>query len=118
MNAERTATEPAQWALKRAAILDERIVPALGLDEEDEFEGIRCPLCRWQPAGQSRWCCDPDNSPEPFFPGCHTTWNTFATGGCCPGCNHQWVWTSCLSCHGWSLHADWYEIGQSPRARR
>ena len=26
----------------------------------------------------------------------------------CPGCAHQWVWTSCPQCHEWSLHDDWY----------
>ena len=35
-------------------------------------------------------------------------WNTFATRGLCPGCQHQWRYTSCLECAAWSLHEDWY----------
>ncbi|MGQ0733590.1 MAG: hypothetical protein ACT4QD_08050 [Acidobacteriota bacterium] len=75
----------------------------------DASRRIRCPLCRWSPTAGSVWACDSTNAPEPFFGGCGTVWNTFATHGKCPGCTHQWHWTSCLSCHGWSLHEDWYE---------
>jgi len=77
-------------------------------DDERAFESIRCPLCAWRPAASSRWCCESADSPEPFFQGCGTVWNTFATRGRCPGCDHQWGWTSCLRCHGWSVHEDWY----------
>ena len=35
-------------------------------------------------------------------------WNTFETRGKCPDCAHQWRWTSCLRCEGWSRHEDWY----------
>jgi hypothetical protein len=79
-----------------------------GLDDEDAFSAIRCPRCRWRPSDSSLWCCDAHGTPEPFFEGCGTSWNTFATGGCCPGCRHQWQWTSCLQCHEWSRHEDWY----------
>jgi DNA-directed RNA polymerase subunit RPC12/RpoP len=72
---------------------------------------IRCPLCRWQPTPDSSWACRSDGSPEPFFGGCGTIWNTFATRGRCPGCGHRWRWTSCLRCEQWSLHEDWYEEG-------
>jgi hypothetical protein len=71
---------------------------------------IRCPLCEWQPTAQSQWACVGDGTPEPFFGGCGTIWNTFETRGRCPGCRHQWTWTSCLRCHGWSLHEDWYDV--------
>jgi hypothetical protein len=71
---------------------------------------IRCPLCDWQPSTGSMWACVSEGTPEPFFGGCGTVWNTFATRGRCPGCSHQWTWTSCLRCHGWSLHVDWYEV--------
>ena len=84
-------------------------VTIVRLTEEDAFHGVRCPLCTWRPDASSRWCCEPSESPEPFFPGCRTVWNTFSTRGRCPGCDHQWHWTSCLSCSGWSLHEDWYE---------
>jgi len=83
------------------------VVPKLG--EVDLFSGIRCPQCGWRPDGSSRWCCEAGDSPEPFFRGCGTVWNTFATRGCCPGCSHEWLWTSCLRCEGWSPHEDWYE---------
>jgi hypothetical protein len=82
-------------------------LPKLG--EVNVFSGIRCPHCGWQPDASSRWCCHAGDSPEPFFHGCGTIWNTFATRGCCPGCSHQWQWTSCLRCDGWSPHEDWYE---------
>ena len=96
--------------LKRDTRSTERVLtlPAEERDDEDAFRGIRCPLCAWQPIASSRWCCDPRLSPEPSFEGCLTEWNTFTTRGRCPGCNHQWRWTSCLRCAGWSLHDDWY----------
>jgi hypothetical protein len=81
------------------------------LDDEDEakdYSRIRCPLCRWQPDETCLWCCEDQDDPEYFFNGCGTTWNTFTTRGLCPGCGHQWRWTICLWCDGWSLHEDWY----------
>ena len=76
--------------------------------DRDAFHRIRCPLCEWQPTATSVWACYSEGTPEPFFGGCGTVWNTFETKGRCPGCAHQWQWTSCLSCHGWSRHDDWY----------
>jgi hypothetical protein len=78
-------------------------------DDREESGGIRCPLCGWQPAPSSVWACQSSSTPEPFFPGCGTVWNTFTTGGVCPGCSHKWKWTSCPGCGGWSLHEDWYD---------
>jgi hypothetical protein len=78
-------------------------------DEDDAFERIRCPLCEWRPTASSTWCCYGEDTPEPNFKWCGTQWNTFTTRGRCPGCQHQWKWTSCLHCSGWSLHEDWYE---------
>jgi hypothetical protein len=95
--------------LKRNVTADDQVVPVTAADEADSFAGIRCPLCAWRPDAASRWCCDPGNSPEALFHGCLTVWNTFSTRGRCPGCLHQWRWTSCLRCSGWSLHDDWYE---------
>ncbi|HEX9241335.1 MAG TPA: hypothetical protein VF875_02725 [Anaeromyxobacter sp.] len=63
---------------------------------------IRCPLCRWQPVKSSRWYCSH----------CGARWNTFETGGVCPGCTHRWLVTACLSCQRYSRHADWYERGE------
>ena len=80
-----------------------------GLDDKEAFSGIRCPICSWRPAASSRWYCYCEGTPEPFFKGCGTAWNTFATRGRCPGCSHQWLWTTCLQCHQASLHKDWYE---------
>ena len=79
------------------------------LGDDEGLSGIRCPLCAWRPSAADRWSCEPAGTPEPLFVGCGTVWNTFATGGRCPGCRHQWQWTSCLRCGQWSLHADWYE---------
>ena len=76
--------------------------------EKIDFGKIRCPLCNWSPKASSRWCCADCEVPENFFGGCFTNWNTFETQGKCPICSHQWLWTSCLSCHQWSLHKDWY----------
>ena len=70
---------------------------------------IRCPHCRWQPERGSRWLCYPAGAPEFFFGGCGASWNTFDTRGRCPGCSHQWRFTSCLACSKWALHDDWYE---------
>jgi hypothetical protein len=77
-------------------------------DEEPDSNRIRCPLCQWQPNAASHWVCADCEEPEYFFHGCGTSWNTFDTRGRCPGCAHQWRWTSCLRCEGWSLHEDWY----------
>jgi hypothetical protein len=59
---------------------------------------IRCPLCRWEPRAEDRWLCTP----------CGYSWNTFDTGGVCPGCLKQWTRTVCLSCGRWTMHSDWY----------
>jgi hypothetical protein len=78
-------------------------------DQSPAFGRIRCPLCKWRPKPSHRWFCAPCDHPEYFDDGCGTCWNTFSTRGRCPGCGHQWRWTACLSCEGWSLHEDWYE---------
>ncbi|HKE86642.1 MAG TPA: hypothetical protein VKB50_22960, partial [Vicinamibacterales bacterium] len=78
-------------------------------DHDEGLSGIRCPRCSWRPSESSRWTCYWGDTPEPHFHSCGTVWNTFATRGRCPGCSHQWVWTSCLRCSQWSLHANWYE---------
>jgi hypothetical protein len=67
-------------------------------DKRPGGEGrIRCPLCQWEPQAQDRWMCN-----------CRYSWNTFDTGGVCPGCLKQWMMTVCLDCHKWSPHSDWY----------
>ena len=92
------------------------VIDWAGDAERDAFERIRCPLCQWHPSPSSTWSCFNDDTPEPPFNWCGTSWNTFTTRGRCPGCQHQWRWTSCLSCGGWSLHEDWYET-ESPDAQ-
>ena len=94
-----------QKSLKHVESADES--PARDHAEPD-FSRIRCPLCHWRPRASSRWFCDDCGYPEHFFDGCGTTWNTFNTRGLCPGCAHQWRWTACLRCDGWSLHEAWY----------
>ncbi|WP_336517212.1 hypothetical protein [Pollutibacter soli] len=63
---------------------------------------IRCPKCHWQPDGKPHWSCS-----------CGTIWDTFSTGGRCPGCGKQWHDTQCIvdagGCQSWSPHLDWYE---------
>jgi hypothetical protein len=60
---------------------------------------IYCPKCEWHPRGEDLWQC---------VPSCGTVWNTFLTGGHCPGCGHQWHDTQCLACDRFSPHKDWY----------
>lgn len=60
--------------------------------------GIRCPLCGWRPSSDSKWHCN-----------CGHVWNTFDTGGVCPGCVFQWTVTQCLACGKFSQHSAWYE---------
>ena|SRR5215203_6672743 len=98
--------------LKKANVQrDQNVLPIPRDDDEEGFERVRCPLCEWRPSPSSTWCCNGEGTPEPPFTWCGTLWNTFATRGRCPGCQHQWKWTSCLQCHGFSLHVDWYECG-------
>jgi hypothetical protein len=101
---------PQLWLFKRANSTLEHLKTDLDRDDDEIFEGIRCPLCAWRPSASSRWSCFSGDGPEPPFPACGTTWNTFLTRGLCPGCTHQWQWTSCLRCEGWSLHEDWYGL--------
>jgi hypothetical protein len=78
-------------------------------EESTDFGRIRCPSCKWRPDKFDRWYCADCDYPEYFYDACGTSWNTFTTRGRCPGCGHQWRWTICLRCQGWSRHADWYE---------
>ncbi|KAF0248454.1 MAG: hypothetical protein FD167_2143 [bacterium] len=97
------------WLLQKHSLTKETIdIKPKPEKEKTDFSRIRCPLCQWQPNSSSRWWCSDCKEPEYFFGGCGTAWNTFTTRGLCPGCNHQWRWTTCLSCIGWSLHEDWY----------
>lgn len=100
--------------LKDMRAPDQIAIDISGLDDDGAFGRIRCPLCRWRPSASSRWCCYGVDTPEtPPFEGCGAVWNSFATAGRCPGCGHQWRWTSCLRCHEWSLHGDWYDDGHA-----
>jgi hypothetical protein len=89
-------------------VTDEKTTP----DRDTSTPRIRCPKCGWQPDRSSRWFCVSGPGPEPPFESCGTAWNTFDTGGRCPGCSHQWQWTTCLHCHEWSPHLEWYEDGE------
>ena len=105
---------PLQLFVKDDRASDRLTVKVSEPDHDEAFGAIRCPLCSWRPSLSSRWCCDCVGTPEPFFEGCGMVWNTFSTRGCCPGCSHQWRWTSCFRCHKWSLHKDWYEEREGP----
>ena len=110
---EPESTGAERWMLKKSPVHGEITDIDHRLDDEEAFEDIRCPLCGWQPMPSSMWCCYTDGTPEALFEWCGTIWNTFSTRGRCPGCAHQWRWTSCLRCEGWSLHDEWYE--ETPR---
>ena len=58
---------------------------------------IRCPKCQWSPDAEARWSCR-----------CRHLWNTFHTGGVCPGCGYQWTITACLNCGQTSPHSEWH----------
>ncbi len=68
---------------------------------------IRCPKCAWRPRPESRWSC---------LPTCGTQWNTFWTGGVCPGCGKAWRTTMCLDCLKRSPHKDWYRFPEGEDA--
>jgi hypothetical protein len=105
-----TYGSPRIFALKQDLSRTRTTIPETNLDDEEAFGRIRCPLCAWQPSPLDLWSCVwTEGSPELPFPSCGAIWNTFKTRGSCPGCRHQWRWTSCLRCAGWSLHEDWYE---------
>jgi hypothetical protein len=97
------------WHLFKKADAPAPIITDISEPADDaQFHRIRCPRCQWQPDASSMWVCWSGDGPEPPFEACGTAWNTFATRGRCPGCAHQWQWTSCLRCDEWSLHEDWY----------
>lgn len=60
---------------------------------------IYCPHCTYWPQPEDVWEC---------VPSCSTLWNTFWTGGLCPGCGYHWSKTQCSSCGELSPHEDWY----------
>jgi hypothetical protein len=99
----------ALWLLKREPHIAPTVEDDDDAGDDSAFERIRCPHCAWQPSPSSTWACDGRDGEAPGFSGCGTIWNTFTTRGRCPGCSHQWRWTSCLRCGGWALHEDWYE---------
>lgn len=96
-------------AYRKTAETEEILKKLAEDDEKTDFQKIRCPICKWQPNASSRWYCADCDFPENFSGGCGAMWNTFETRGKCPACAHQWIWTSCLACGGWSPHEDWYE---------
>ena len=110
MDLSHAPAAPSPWFLKKLdPVGGQKLFTVPTIDDDESFDRIRCPLCQWHPRPSSVWCCFGLGTPEPGFNGCGTEWNTFSTGGRCPGCQHQWQWTSCLRCAGWSRHEDWYE---------
>ena len=49
--------------------------------EDLVFGRIRCPLCGGNRRHPALWACQSFGTPEPFFGGCETIWNTFETPG-------------------------------------
>lgn len=96
-------------AYRKTSETEEIFKQMISGENESTEKRIRCPHCSWQPGKSSRWFCGDCDYPEYFYGGCGTSWNTFETGGICPGCAHKWIWTSCLRCAKWSRHVDWYE---------
>jgi hypothetical protein len=96
-------------AYRKTAETDDILKDHKPAEDKSKTRRIRCPLCEWQPKKSSRWMCWDCDYPEYFYGGCGTNWNTFETGGVCPGCNHRWIWTTCFRCGEWSRHEDWYE---------
>lgn len=106
---------PGLLAFRRDVIPEETLDDAVQVeDKAPDFSRIRCPLCAWQPQATNRWYCADCGHPEYFSSGCGMIWNTFATRGLCPGCGHQWRWTVCLRCFGWSRHEAWYITEEKP----
>ena len=87
----------AEVVLRRAGVDRELIRKLFGLGATGR---IRCPGCKVKPTLRDRWWC---------VPTCGTSWNTFLTGGVCPGCRKQWRTTQCRKCKGVFLHLDWSE---------
>lgn len=67
---------------------------------------IYCPCCKYRPKPEDRWVC---------VPSCGTVWNTFWTGGVCPGCGYRWEKTQCPACEVLSPHLDWYHYPEDER---
>jgi hypothetical protein len=104
----REQAERSSPAVPAAAPIAARTEPATPA-RTDESEGassgpprIRCPKCGWTPRAEDRWQCH-----------CRHIWNTFDTGGVCPGCMYQWKETQCLRCGQMSPHSDWYRHRES-----
>jgi hypothetical protein len=103
-----TQGRDAEWQLKKSTAPTVVVAEGITPSRETSSPRIRCPHCAWQPDRSSTWVCLSGPGPEPPFESCGTAWNTFDTGGRCPGCSHQWQWTTCLQCHEWSPHLEWY----------
>jgi hypothetical protein len=97
------------FSLFQKTLLHENIAEKITKSDKTDYSRIRCPLCKWQPQKSSRWWCTDANFPEFFYEACGANWNTFDTRGRCPGCAHQWRWTTCLRCGENSLHDSWYK---------
>lgn len=69
--------------------------------KEAKERRIRCPVCGWQPDGQSYWGCEK----------CHAVFDTFETHAHCPNpqCGNSWTFTQCIFCDAKPPHEDWYE---------
>jgi hypothetical protein len=83
---------------KSPTTLEPTVSPKSGEGDGTRGPRIRCPMCGWQPRAHDRWACM-----------CGRVWNTFDTGGVCPGCMYQWKVTACPACGRFSPHSDWYE---------
>jgi Zn-dependent protease len=60
-------------------------------------QGFACPSCRTSPPLGPFWTCNH----------CHTSFDTFETGGVCPQCSARFATTTCLDCRRQSPIAEW-----------
>jgi Zn-dependent protease len=68
------------------------------LDAAPRHSEAICPSCGAHPIAGSFWTCSR----------CRTRFDTFATGGRCPGCDGRFEMTTCPECLKASPFVDWY----------
>lgn len=63
--------------------------------------GLRCPSCNWVPFGLEAWKCKE----------CGFVWDTFATEGVCPRCEHEHAEAACVRCRQTAPFRRWAAAG-------
>lgn len=73
------------------------------LEKIPRRQGFACPSCNAAPPIGPFWNCNR----------CHTSFDTFQTGGVCPQCSARFEKTTCLDCRRQSPMSDW-QVGYVP----